>query len=214
MVVTTQAGDAFSASAAVVALSLNVLKHVHFSPELGEGKRIASEEGHAGHSVKVWALVEGAPPFFEGVGHGPKGLKWIGTEHGLPEESLMVGFGSDPQALDAKSVPDVQDAFEAFVPGAKVLEVDAHDWNSDPYSLGTWTAFRPGQITRFRAGLRRSEGRLAFATADMAIGWTGYIDGAIESGSRAAQRTKELLDARARENSGRVLSQRTQRSGR
>ncbi len=91
---TTQAGDVFLA---VVALPLNVLKRVDFSPKPGEEKRIASEEGHAGHSVKVWALGEGAPPSFEGVGHGPKGLKWIGTEHELPEGSLMVGFGSDPE---------------------------------------------------------------------------------------------------------------------
>jgi monoamine oxidase len=203
VVVTTQAGDAFSASAAVVALPLNVLKHVDFAPKLGEEKRIASEEGHAGRSVKVWALVEGAPPFFEGVGQGPKGLKWIGTEHEFPEGSLMVGFGSEPEALDAKSISEVQDAFAAFVPDARVLKVDAHDWNSDPYSLGSWMAFRPGQITRLGAGLRRPEGRLAFATADMAIGWTGYIDGAIESGSRAAERTRELLDARVRENSSR-----------
>jgi hypothetical protein len=38
---------------------------------------------------------------------------------------------------------------------------------------------------------------LHWETADMAIGWTGYIDGAIESGSRAAKRTRELLEARA-----------------
>ncbi len=38
---------------------------------------------------------------------------------------------------------------------------------------------------------------LRWETADMAIGWTGYIDGAIESGSRAAKRTRELLEARA-----------------
>jgi hypothetical protein len=124
-------------------------------------------------------------------------LKWIGTEHELPEGSLMVGFGSDPEALDAKNVSEVQDAFAAFVPGAKVLKVDAHDWNSDPYSLSTWMAFRSGQITRFGTGLRRPEGWLTFATADMAIGWTGYIDGAIESGSRSAERARELLDARA-----------------
>ena len=141
VVVTTQAGDAFSASAAVVAVPLNVLKHVDFSAELGEGKRIASEEGHAGHSVKVWALVEGAPPCFQGVDDDHEGVKCIGTEHELPHGSLIVGFGDEPQALDANSVVHVQDAFDAFVPGAKVLKVDPHDWNSDPYSLGTWTAF-------------------------------------------------------------------------
>jgi Flavin containing amine oxidoreductase len=74
-VVTTQAGDAFSASATVVALPLNVLKRVDFSPKLGEEKRIASEEEHTGHSVKGWALVEAAPPSFEDVGHGPKRIE-------------------------------------------------------------------------------------------------------------------------------------------
>jgi hypothetical protein len=58
-------------------------------------------------------------------------------------------------------------------------------------------AFRPGQITRFGTELRHREGWLAFATADMAIGLTGYIDGAIESGSRSAERSRELLDERA-----------------
>lgn len=58
---------------------------------------MVSEEGHTGHSVKLWALVEAAPPSFEGVGHGPKGLKWFGTKHELPEGSLKVGFGLDPE---------------------------------------------------------------------------------------------------------------------
>jgi len=97
-------------------------------------------------------------PCFEEVGHGPKGLKWIGIEHELSEGSLMVGFGSDPEALDARNVSEVQDAFAAFVPGTKVLKVDAHDWNSGPYSLSAWMAFRPGQITRFGTGLRRPKG--------------------------------------------------------
>jgi hypothetical protein len=42
-------------------------------------------------------LVEAAPPSFEGVGHEPKGVKWFGTKHELPEGSLKVGFGSDPE---------------------------------------------------------------------------------------------------------------------
>ncbi len=42
-------------------------------------------------------LVEAAPPSFEGVGQGPKGVKWFGTKHELPDGSLKVGFGSDPE---------------------------------------------------------------------------------------------------------------------
>jgi monoamine oxidase len=159
VVVTTQASDNFLASAAVVALPLDVLKRVDFSPKLGEEKRIALEEGHAGHSVQVWVLVEAAPPLFRGGEPRTERIEVDRHRARALRGSLMVGFGSDPEALNARNVCEVQDAFAAFVAGAKVLKVDAYDWNSDPYSLSTWMAFRPGQITRFGTGLRRPEGR-------------------------------------------------------
>jgi monoamine oxidase len=81
----------------------------------------------------------------------------------------------------------------SFIPGAKVLAICGHDWRHDPYSLETWAVFRPGQISRDERQLRTAEGRLVFAGAHTALRWTGFIDGAIESGIRAADEASAFL---------------------
>ena len=44
----------------------------------------------------------------------------------------------------------------------------------------------PGLLTRAGEALRRPVGRLHFAGTETAVRWCGYLDGAIESGERAA----------------------------
>jgi len=195
--VTTEAGQMHESRAAVVAVPLNVLGDIHFSPPLSEGKRVVAREGHAGRAVKLWALVEGVPPYLFASGTGPAGLRWLSSEYDLPEGSLMVGFSVGPERLKVEGRALVQHAIEAFAPGARVLNIDAHDWEEDPYSKGAWVCYRPGQLSRFGPTLGESEGRLAFAGSDTATGWTGWIDGAIESGERAAEYVDRLLEKHA-----------------
>jgi hypothetical protein len=52
-----------------------------------------------------------------------------------------------------------------------------------------------GQLTQALAELQRPEGRVALAGSDYANGWAGFIDGAIESGLRAARDVHALLTA-------------------
>ena len=73
-----------------------------------------------------------------------------------------------------------------FLPDVSVLQSDTHDWNRDEFSQGTWMAYRPGQVMRYASGIQETEGRLVFAGSDLANGWAGWIDGAIESGRSAA----------------------------
>ena len=91
----------------------------------------------------------------------------------------------------------VADAVHEFLPDAEVVSTDAHDWNADEFSQGTWMAYRPGQVMRHASALQRPEGRLTFAGSDLASGWVGWIDGAIESGHRAARAAVEVLAHRA-----------------
>jgi monoamine oxidase len=105
----------------------------------------------------------------------------------------MAGYGSDAAALDISDPSAVQAAVRSFVPDAEVLAMAGHDWRRDPYSLETWAVFRPGQIRRCEADLRRTEGRFMFAGAHTALRWTGFIDGAIESGTRAAREAVAFL---------------------
>ena len=86
---------------------------------------------------------------------------------------------------DAGDPAFVQRALAELLPGYEVVAATAHDWVADEFSRGTWAIHRPGWYTRHHAEMRRPEGRIAFAGSDLADGWSGFIDGAIESGLRA-----------------------------
>jgi monoamine oxidase len=61
------------------------------------------------------------------------------------------------------------------------------NWSEDPYSGGCYAGVMgPGVMTDFGSALRQPCGRIHWAGTETAIEWTGYIDGAIESGQRAA----------------------------
>jgi monoamine oxidase len=192
--VTTQAGERFQGRAAVIAVPLNTLADIHFEPALNAARREAAAEGHVGHSVKVWALVEGAPQGYYGAGMAP-GLLWLTTQKELPEGSLMLGFGPGPGLFDIHSVEAVQRNVDAYMDGARVLKVDAHDWSADPYSKGAWAGNGPGQLTRWAEGIRNPEGRLFFAGSDIATRWCGFMEGAVDTGSKAAASVDALLRA-------------------
>ncbi|HET6509117.1 MAG TPA: NAD(P)/FAD-dependent oxidoreductase [Baekduia sp.] len=192
--VTTAGGETVAARTAVVAVPLNVWKDISFTPALSAGKTAFTQEELAGKAVKVWVQARTTPRFFAGLGWNTP-LQWLSTEFERDEGAVMVGFGISQGDVDAGDRASVEAAVKAYVPDAEVLDWWSEDWNGDPYSQGTWTAFRPGQISRLAAAGRASEGRLAFATADVAIGFSGWIEGAIESGATAAATTQAMLTA-------------------
>jgi monoamine oxidase len=61
----------------------------------------------------------------------------------------------------------------------------AHDWLADEFARGTWAIHRPGWFTKYHAEMQRPEGTVVLAGSDLANGWSGFMDGAIESGLRA-----------------------------
>ena len=74
---------------------------------------------------------------------------------------------------------------DTILPGYEALEATAHDWLADEFSRGTWAIHRPGWYEHYHAAMRRPEGPVLLAGSDLADGWAGFIDGAIESGLRA-----------------------------
>jgi monoamine oxidase len=59
-------------------------------------------------------------------------------------------------------------------------------WESDPFSRGGYAFFDPAFDPALRAWLARPCGRLFFAGEHTSQQWQGYMNGAIESGRRAA----------------------------
>jgi monoamine oxidase len=61
------------------------------------------------------------------------------------------------------------------------------DWSAERWTGGCYGGhLGPGVWTQLGAELRRPHGRVVFAGTETATEWNGYIDGAVESGLRAA----------------------------
>jgi monoamine oxidase len=191
--VSTQGGQTFTARAAVVAVPINTWANIEFSPALSDGKQQFTSERLAGRDVKIWIQARNVPRYFASLAWGAP-LEWLSTEFERDEGSIMVGFGYNGALIDPTDAQSVERAVETVVPEAEVVTSWSEDWNASPYSLGTWTAFRPGQITRLAADSRKAEGHLVFANADVAIGFSGWIDGAIESGTAASATLADILN--------------------
>ncbi len=195
--VVTEAGERFRARAVVAALPLNVLAKIRFTPELHPDKVAASRERHAGAGIKLYARVRGELPPVAIFAPESEPLSSVFTmaqgEHG----SELVAFGTDPRRIDAHSAPAVQAFLRRFLPDVEVRDTVSYDWHLDPWSLGTWCVLRKGQMGKYLPGLRAPQGRVHFAGADWALGWRGFIDGAIEMGNRVAQQVVAQLEERA-----------------
>ncbi|MDX6592037.1 MAG: pseudooxynicotine oxidase [Gaiellales bacterium] len=184
--VTTRDGDELTARAVVVAVPLNTLGGIEFTPELSPRKQEGIALGQASRGVKIFIRAEG--PYLQASaiqrGH-PFGH--ISTEHLLgSSQQILIGFGHDAELCDAKDIAMVQRQMDDIIPGYRVLDATANDWLGDEFSSGTWAIHRPGWYSHYHAEMRRPEGRVVLAGSDIANGWAGFIDGAIESGFRGA----------------------------
>jgi monoamine oxidase len=69
-------------------------------------------------------------------------------------------------------------------------------WDRNPWSLGSYALLRPGQYTSFHGVEARPEGHVYFAGEHTSIESQGYLNGAVESGQRAAAEVLASLGAR------------------
>ncbi|GGX61946.1 flavin monoamine oxidase family protein [Streptomyces hiroshimensis] len=187
--VTTRAGKTFSAPVAVVAVPVNMWKTIAFTPGLPAVHAAATAQGVGiMSSKKFWMRVRG--DFGRISASTPEG-NLISSLHSRTQfangEQLMIGFSENPN-LDITNRAQVQQAIRQIVPSLTVLDIKGQDWGNDKWSGGSWGFRKPGQLLAQYPAIQQPFGRLSFATDDIANGWSGgFIDGAIESGLRAAQ---------------------------
>jgi monoamine oxidase len=190
--VETRDGDSFAASAAVIAVPLNALHAVEFTPALPEDKQRAIALGQASRGIKIFIRARGERLLQNSIrpGHpfGYLDTDWVNGDG----SQQLIGFGIDAERCDATDLPGVQRQLETILPGYEVLDATAHDWLADEMSRGTWAIHRPGWYEHHHAAMQRIEGRVVLAGSDIANGWSGFIDGAIESGLRAGPRAAAL----------------------
>uniref|UniRef100_A0A8C0XKV2 Amine oxidase n=1 Tax=Castor canadensis TaxID=51338 RepID=A0A8C0XKV2_CASCN len=73
------------------------------------------------------------------------------------------------------------------------VHYEEKNWCEEQYSGGCYTTyFPPGIMTQYGRVLRQPVGRIFFAGTETAAHWSGYMEGAVEAGERAA---REILHA-------------------
>ncbi|MGV9796796.1 flavin monoamine oxidase family protein [Mycobacterium sp. NPDC003449] len=193
----THGGEVLRARGAVIALPLNCLPDVAFTPELSPEKTAGAAIGQSGAAKKLWALVTGLPPKLLGVGDHDEPIDVFFTDFPADETDLdgdlVVGFSTQERPLDIVDRDDMETAFRRYVPDAGVLKVDGHDWLADPYAKGTWCAAPAGLLSKYASALEATEGRLVFAGSDIAHAFRGWMEGAVLTGATAANRLSAIL---------------------
>ena len=82
----------------------------------------------------------------------------------------------------------VESLVRFFGPRARTPELFVErDWQAEPWTRGCYGGHTPpGALTQYGPALRRPAGRIHWAGTETAQRWNGYMDGAVESGLRAA----------------------------
>lgn len=190
-------------------LQRNCLPDIKFSPALEGLRAEATAYAHHNTGAKLHFKLEDVQPLWlstaNATGQGNYLLAFAdhnGTKASGKDGTYVVAATKStavPSAFDAKYCQSVIAEFEdSFKPGSEVSAYLLHDWANDSYSKGLWSSYRNLGMSRHVAALQESHGAVFFASADWADGWRGFIDGALESGKRAARDVAKLLDAPAR----------------
>lgn len=93
-----------------------------------------------------------------------------------------VKFGAD---VVADAFPKMHLNFEKGV---------AYRWTAERWSRGAFAVFRPGQMASMMPEIGTPEGRVHFA-GEHTSSWMGWMEGALESGERAAREVMEKAHA-------------------
>ncbi|WPB89266.1 flavin monoamine oxidase family protein [Streptomyces malaysiensis] len=192
--VRTRDGQSVRARSCAVAAPTNVLRHIDFNPGLAADKQKLLSVNHQGRAYKPSAVVRNVPPRPFALGTGTLQAICFGYEL-ADGSSLLMGFGGEGAArLDPTNREQVEAAVREYYPDAEVLAVDAHDWNADPLFDGTYRVDRPGQAYDFLRAMNEPEDRVVFAGTDLDDSvWRSWIEGAVNSGHRAADGVSVIL---------------------
>lgn len=174
------------ATACVVALGINQMPAIGFTPWLSDGKTAALAAGHGGRTFKLWLRAEGVPVGTLVTGDG-SGIEFAFAERAESGTTYIVAFGLMQDGNHPSDPAWVKSQAAKLFPNARVISHDWHDWVDDPFALGTWVAALAGHEAGYDASNWQPEGRIAFASSDYAREQAGWFEGAVISGEDAAE---------------------------
>jgi monoamine oxidase len=191
----------------VLALPTTILRRIPITPALPAQQHDAIARLKYGRSTRTllqftrrfWRI-PGRPRAFGST--LALGAFWEGNEEQRGRSGILSllagGSASDlTQAIVAKDGPQGLVRNLEFL-GAHRAELIASRqvvWEHDPWARGGYAFFDPSFDPELRPWLSRPFDRLFFAGEHTSIRWQGYMNGAVESGRRAAAEIAAVHDA-------------------
>lgn len=206
-VVAESGAGIYRARRLIVALPPHLAGRIDYEPALPPARDALTQRFPMGATIKCLALYERA--FWREQGYsgeavancGPITVVFDNTSHDGAQPAL-IGFivGRAAREWGARPAEErrraVLAAYARFF-GAAAERPTAYaeqDWSTERWTGGCPVGCAaPGALSQFGQSLRQPVGRIHWAGTETAIEWTGYIEGAIEAGERAAHEVLALL---------------------
>ena len=201
VVVTYKQADShvtLSSAFAIVAVPLTTARLIGFNPPLPRAHHKMVHELSYGAVTKV--LIEYRKRFWDecrwngrlstdsSIGHTWHATSHIKAPHGIITAYTGGGPGASFAALsDEERIQRAVGEIEKLFPGSSDLieQTATIAWPNEPYTRASYAAFAPGEVTAHWQTLFKPAGRLFFA-GEHATPIQGFMEGAVESGQRAA----------------------------
>lgn len=194
-------GEVVQGDAVVCALPPTTWDRVRFEPELPPALRTTT-----GAAVKH--LVRLSRPVWRDAGRKPDAysdglisMTWDGTDGQPGDPRWLVAFsGADQAAQGLALAAEDREArylaeYEQLFPGFADAVVDRryYDWPNDPLTGCGYSNAAVGEVTTTSRALHEGLFPLLFAGEHSSTAFAGYMEGALESGGRAAAKAAERL---------------------
>ncbi|WFE53880.1 FAD-dependent oxidoreductase [Micromonospora sp. WMMD1155] len=184
----------------VVALAPALAGRIRYAPPLPALRDGLTQRMPMGSALKVHAVYP--EPFwradgFSGVSTSTTGPLTETVDNSTPTSPLGVltgfSYASDAAVLRGMSPEQrrrcLLEAFAAVVGPRAGDPVDLveYDWSTEEWTRGCFCgALTPGSWAAYGPHLRTPVGRVHWAGTETATRWTGYLEGAVRAGERAA----------------------------
>jgi monoamine oxidase len=184
---------------AILATPLTTARLIDFNDSLPKEVQSMVKEVSYGAVTKV--MIEYRKRFWKERGwngrmatDAPIVYTWHATSHFEHEHGIITAYtgGENAGKLSALSDQERMDLavkeIEKVFPGSSdLIETTATvAWPNEQYTRGSYMALAPGQVTAYWQSLQKPAGCLFFA-GEHATPIQGYMEGAVESGQRAAR---------------------------
>lgn len=199
----------FEAQLAIITVPPSFRSRIAFSPPLPQLTDQLAQRMPVGSAIKCFAVYE--RPFWR-----EKGFSGEAVSDGTPittafdncsvdgGQAALLGFiaGGPAYEWSARSDDDRREAvlaaFARFFgeEAKKPVDYIEQDWSKEEWSRGgPVSVLVPGAFKDFHKALTQPVGRTHWAGTETASEWNGYMDGAVQSGERAAAEVLRKLSS-------------------